>query len=135
MLIRKIIITLISLTAITAHADQIIASAVGHDISNCRVDHQCDIKGFHDIQIINESDKPKTYKYRYTLCALKYTYRTDCCFAENTVTVAAHSQWNNHHDSWSKPRFSVASQFHYTVETEVRDYAKVENQYSIKVGN
>jgi hypothetical protein len=135
MLIRKTIVTLLSLTVINAYADQIILSAVGHDVVNCRVDHRCDIKGAHDIQIINESSKPQTYKYRYTLCALKYTDRTDCNYAENTITVASNSQWNNHFDSASSPRFSVASQFHYIVETQVKGYGKAENQYFIKVNN
>jgi hypothetical protein len=126
---------LLFLLSSNCFSDQILLSAVGHDIANCRVDHRCDLKGAHDIQIINESSKPQTYKYRYTLCALKYTDRTDCNYAENTITVAPNSQWNNHHESWSKPTFSAASQFHYTVETEVYNYAKVENKYSIKVGN
>src|SRR6185369_16943890 len=129
MLIRKTIVTILSLTVINAHADQILLSAVGQNVEGCKVDHRCDIKGSHDIQIINESNKPQSYKYHYTICALKYTYRTNCNIAENTITIAPYSQWNNHYDSESKPRFSVASQFHYTVETEVRGYGKSENQY------
>jgi len=135
MLIRKIIVTLLSLTVINAHADQILLSAVGQNVDGCKVDHRCDIRGSHDIQIINQSNKPQSYKYRYTLCALKYIYRTDCNYSENTITIAPNSQWNNHYDSKSTPRFSVASKFRYFVETEVHGYGKAENQYFIRVNN
>lgn len=135
MLLRKTIITLASLTVINAHADQIIVLALGQDVSNCRVNHKCELHGSHDIQIINDSDKEHHYKYNYLICTHKFGYRSDCQHATNTINVDAHKTWNNHHDFISNPWFGDTGKFSYTVETQVVGFqtARVENKYSVIV--
>lgn len=135
MLIRKTIIALAVSTVINAHADQILLSAKGEDVSNCRVYHKCEIFGSHDIQIINDSDKQHSYKYNYLICTKKFGERTDCQHVTNTINIPAFKTWNNHHYFVSNPWFGKTGHFSYTVETQVVGYqpAKVENKYSIQV--
>lgn len=132
---KKTIITLAALTVINAHADQILVSAQGEDVSNCRVNHKCEIFGSHDIQIINDGDKEHHYKYNYLICAKKFGSRSDCQRATNTINVSAHKVWNNHHDFVSNPWFGDTGHFSYSVETQVVGYqqAIVEKKYSILV--
>src|ERR1022692_526863 len=49
----------------------------------------------HDIEIINNTDTVQSFSYLYQYCE----EGDDCTKAENTVTVLAHTKWNNHHDS------------------------------------
>jgi len=104
---------LLFLLSSNCFADQILVSAVGHDIDS----HH--------------------YFYSYILCANKQGTRTDCNIAKNQITVLQHSTWNNHFDSFSQPRFSLPTGYSYTVTTNVSGYAKsqIENKYSVKVNN
>lgn len=136
MLLRKIIFTLSALTVINAHADKIHVSAIGADIDSCKMDHRCDLKGKHDIEIVNDSNLEHRYEYFYVICSIKENRRCDCNKVGNHVYVKAHSKWNNHYDSFISPIYSTMSgHADYVISTNLSGYQTEisENVYNVVV--
>jgi len=137
MLIRKTIITLTTLTVISAHADQIHVSAIGEPLIKCKVDHKCDIKGIHEIEIINDSNETHAYGYHYLKYAYNQGQRVGVNYQHRYINVAAHTTWRDHYEGFSKHVFPYSGSYIYVVETDTSydgiHIGKAHNEYKIKV--
>jgi len=136
MLIKKTIVSLSLFVAMNVYADNIILSATSNNVtSGCYVNHRCPIKGYHRIQIKNNTNKPHAYKYSYLMCVTRLGNRTDCDHKTGTINVRPNTVWHNNFNTYSEPRFDFANSYGFIVETEVIGYEpkKIISPYSIKV--
>ena len=69
----------------------------------------------HDIQIMNDTANPITYNYQYSLCVNDH----GCMVRGNSVTVNAHSRWNNHADLTHFAQYDYSGPFESTATTQV----------------
>jgi ABC-type molybdate transport system substrate-binding protein len=89
--------------------------AQAHDYFSMKGDY-VSTSASHDIEIINNSDSAKTFTYVYRYCAEGHN---ECAISYNTVTVNAHTKWNNHHDSIVSPKYDYVGKYNLTATTNV----------------
>ena len=77
--------------------------------------YQVYTKAEHDIEIINNTNQPKSFSYVYSYCA---DFK-GCVNNGNNVTVLAHQRWNNHYDSYFNPTYQYDGDYTLTATTTV----------------
>lgn len=109
------ILSLASLNALAAD-DIIHLGAYAHQYTTIK-GGQVYSKAEHDIEIINNSDHAKNYTYAYVYCVSE----SKCVQEGNSVSVAPHSKWNNHHDSYLQRTYLYEGNYNLVATTEVYD--------------
>jgi hypothetical protein len=122
---KKIIALIASLFAFNANAEVITLVAVSTP-PECRAGHFCDIYSYHEIHVINASNKPEILNYSYQLCL-----QGICDNAQNTVTVYPGQHWDNSRQNQLHVKM-IEGKYIYDVRTECGK-EKAHNDYTIKV--
>lgn len=113
----KRVALLFLLTTSIANADNITLNAYSFD-GSCQLSHRCDMRGVHDIEIVNNTDQNHYYTYSYDICA----DNGQCNVVSNGVWVGYHSKWNNHFESHLTTTLEWPGIHTVTVKTVVNDY-------------
>lgn len=122
---KKLIATLAAFAAINAHAEVINLVATSRP-PECTHGEICEIRGYHEIHIINASINNETMRYGYQLCMDGV-----CDNADNVVTVYPRQHWDNTRQSMLTFRLKKGTH-DYIVRTECGK-EKVVNSYSFYV--
>lgn len=118
----------------TASADMVNTRAVSTTPADCDY-KSCHLTGIHDIEIINQSGMPHTYKYSYQMCMTIEGYNT-CTNAQNTITVNPWQTWENHRDSKLDMKLPYKGPYAFFVITQIRGDATIDtrNDYKVNAG-
>lgn len=134
---KKIIMLGLSLISFCTYADQIHVTAVGQPLIKCKTDHKCDIKGIHEIEIINDSNEDHAYGYHYLKYAWIRGQRGGVNYVHKYVNIPAHTSWRDHYEGFSKHKFSTEGDYIYVVETDAGydgiHMGTTHNEYHVKV--
>jgi hypothetical protein len=130
-------ISCIFLLALSANAyANVIVTSFSSPPDGCKTDHHCDLRGYHTISILNESQLVQSYNYQYKLCLLRDSNETNCYYVPGQVYIKPHETWINAHQNMSQPRISWAGTYNYHVVTSVEGISmqwKADNRYRVKV--
>lgn len=122
---KKLLAISLLLIASNSEADTIHLNAVARSQA-CAMNMQCQLTGYHDIEIINDSDDIHYYSYSYVLC----TDNNDCRILGNIIGVQPHSKWNNHLNNWLITKFGYRGTHQLYATTKVWGYQNNEYQNS-----
>jgi hypothetical protein len=99
---KKLFLIASTILSLNANAVVITTSAWSTPPNGCRSAHHCEIRGYHDIDIYNDTETSHTYSYSYQMCVTIDGYN-NCENIGNTITVTPWQHWTNHRDNLLSP--------------------------------